>query len=138
MMEVRIIDGKLFVANKQGKRETFLTPEQVIAGAQQEITNARAIVADLRDKEQATQQRLESALLALEPTSQHRVDLAAILEEIKAHERDAAQARAVIAQVDELVDAHTTATIRQADADRLAAVLAPFTNFLKDQNHVIA
>lgn len=138
-MQIRVIDGKLFIATKTGKRELFLTPEQVIADAQQEVTRARAIVADLRDKEQATQSLLESALLSLEPTSQHRLDLGAIAEEIKAHERDAAQARAVIAQVDNLVDEHTAAAIRQDDADRLAAVLKPFVDFLQqEQTHVIA
>ncbi|MFZ4479694.1 MAG: hypothetical protein ACOYNZ_07355 [Rhodoferax sp.] len=133
-MEIRIIDGKLFVAAKQGKRETFLRPEQVIENARQEVATARDIVADLRDKEQATQSLLESALLALESTSQHRVDLGAIAEEIKAHEHDAAQARAVIAKVDELVDGHTAAAIRQADADRLAAVLKPFVEFIGAHN----
>lgn len=139
MMELRILDKKSFIAFKNGKHEVVKPPEQVIAGAQQEIASARAIVADLRDKEQATQQRLESALLSLESTVQHRVDLDTIAQEIKAAEHDAAQARALITEVDALVDEHVAAAIRQEDADRLAAVLKPFVDFLqKDQNHVIA
>ena len=136
MMEMRTIDGKPFIATRQGKRETFLPPEQVIANAQQEVASASAIIASLRDQEQATRSRLESALLSLEPTSQHRLDLAAIQEEIKAHQRDADQARALIAEVDELLLHHSAEQIRREDAERIADVLKPFTQFLKGQSHV--
>ncbi len=136
MMELRTIDGKPFIATRQGKRETFLPPEQVIANAQQEVASASAIIASLRDQEQATRSRLESALLSLEPTSQHRLDLAAIQEEIKAHQRDADQARALIAEVDELLLHHSAEQIRREDAERIADVLKPFTQFLKGQSHV--
>ena len=136
MMEMRTIDGKPFIATRQGKRETFLPPEQVIANAQQEVASASAIIASLRDQEQATRSRLESALLSLEPTSQHRLDLAAFQEEIKAHQRDADQARALIAEVDELLLHHSAEQIRREDAERIADVLKPFTQFLKGQSHV--
>lgn len=140
MMEIRTIDGKLFIATKTGKRETFLPPERVIAAAQQEAAQASAIIADLRDREAATQSLLESALLALEPTTRHRVDLGVIEDEIKAHERDAAQAHALIVEVDELLLHHTAEQIRREDAERIADVLKPFTEFLnhslKEQTHV--
>ena len=134
-MKLHIIDAKPFIATKQGKRERYLPPEQVIEGAQQEITSASAIIASLRDQEQATQYRLESALLSLEPTSQHRLDLAAIQEEIKARQRDADQARALIVEVDELLLHHSAEQIRREDAERIADVLKPFTDFLKEQTH---
>ncbi len=140
MHQLRVIDGKLFIATRTGKRETFLPPDQVIADAQQAITRASAIIADLRDREQATQSLLESALLSLEPTSQHRLDLGVLAQEIKAHERDAAQAHALIVEVDELLLNHTAEQIRREDAERFAAILKPFSDFLtttsKDQTHV--
>jgi hypothetical protein len=132
MEQIRVIDGKPFITTKQGKRDVFQPPAQVIANAQQRIAEVGKIIVALRQSDQAVQDRLNTATLAGESTEPIRAELQAIADEIRDAEHDVTEAHSVIDQVHELVDTHTAQAIQQADSERLDATLAFFTNFLKD------
>ena len=132
MMELRTIDGQVFIATKQGKRDLFQTPAQIITDAHQRITEAGQVIEALRQSEQAVQRRLDTATLAGESTESIRAELSAIDEEVKGAQHDVTEAHGVIDQVQQLVDEHAAQTIQQSDSARIASALQPFTTFIKE------
>ncbi len=134
-MELRIIDGQPFVHTKAAKRDVFQTPLQVIADAQQRITQAGQVIEALRQSEQMVQRRLDTATLAGESTESIQAEIAAIDREIRDAERDVTEAHGAINQVYELVDTHAAQVIQQADGARLQAALQPFATFLQENSH---
>ncbi len=131
-MQIRTIDGQVFMATKQGKRDVFQPTAKVITDARHRITQAGKVIESLRQSDQAVQRRLDTATLAGESTEPIRAELQAIADEIRDAEHDVTEAHSVIDQVHEVLDEHAAQAIQQADSERLDATLAFFTNFLKD------
>lgn len=133
-MELRIIDKAAFIATRQGKRDVFQPPAQVITDAQQRIAQASKIIESLRQSDQAVQDRLDTATLAGESTESIRAELQAIADEIRDAEHDVTEAHSVIDQVHQLLDTHAAQAIQQADTARIEAVLQPFSTFLQENS----
>lgn len=131
-MEIRIIDGKTFIASRIGKHELIQSPADVVAGARARIVQAEGCIAALRQSEAAAQTWLEAVVLAGTDATKSRAELGAIHEEIDGHERDASEAQAIIREVTALIDTHAAAGIREAAKRRLSDLLTPFDQALKE------
>lgn len=132
MMEIRIIDGKMFIASRTGKRELVQPPAEATADARARIAQAEGCIASLRQSEATAQAWLESVVLAGTDATKSRAELGAIHEEIDGHERDASEAQAIIREVTALIDTHAAAGIREAAKRRLSDLLTPFDQALKE------
>lgn len=131
-MEIRILDGQPFIVSRAGKRELVQSSTDLAADARARIAQAESCIASLRSAEAQAQAGLEAAALAGDSTTGARAELAAIQDEITSHEGDASEARALIREATALIDTHAAAGIREADKRRLADLLAPFDQALKE------
>ncbi len=132
MMQVKIIDRQTFIAMKNGKRESILTPAEATAEAHSQIKIAGEIIASLLNAENETARKIQAAVLGGEDATKHRTELAEIQHEIKDHERDQRTAQATIDEVINLLDSSAAEAIRQADTTRLNELITPFNNAIKE------
>ena len=132
-MELRIIDGKPFIVTRSGKKETTYQPGDVVTTARQRLKDAREMTTSLEGSTAEAQRGLEAALLQGKPTAAFRAELAQIKELQADQAHEIVDAEGDIAMVGQLLDHHRATQIRLADADAIAALLKPFTDFLEIQ-----
>lgn len=132
-MELRIIDGQPFVITRAGKKETATPAAEVVATSRQRLKDAREMLVCLEQSTGDAQRGLESALLRGEPTATFRAELANIAELVSDQQLEITDANGDIAHIHQLRDQHAATQIRLADADAIAALIKPFTDFLENQ-----
>ena len=133
-MELRIIDGKPFIITRRGKAETATPTADVVAQARLRIQDAQHMLASLKQSKAEAQTGLEAALLKGEPAAPYRAEIANITELASDQAHEISDATADIASVHQVLDHHKAAQLRLADADALAALVKPFTDFLESRN----
>lgn len=134
-MELRQIDGQNFIVQTHGKREHVRTVAEFIALETRTIRDRLAALEDCRDDIADAQNQLEAALLAGDSTAdirELRTKVAALREIEAGFRNDAEEAETAIKRALALVDAQDTSRIKQADADRLAALTTPLESVLKE------
>lgn len=131
MMELRIIDGLPFIVQRHGKKEFTRTPEEVADLERRAISDGQAAIADCHIDAESIRQRIESALIAGEPTADLRAELVAVTEQTDGFTDQVAESAETIRTVWKLIDSHTATAIRQAHVSRLTTLLAPFDNILE-------
>lgn len=132
-MELRIIDSKPFIVTRAGKKETLHQPGDVVATARQRLEDAQEMTTRLERSTADAQSGLEAALLQGKPTAAFRAELAQIKELLADQAHEIVDAEGDIAMVGQLLEHHRATQIRLADADAIAALLKPFTDFLEIQ-----
>jgi chromosome segregation ATPase len=131
-MDVRLIDNTPFFVQMTGKRETFLTPGEIIDAAKREIADCQHRLSGLSEAEQRLQSKIREALLTADPTDKLRSELAELHTEARAFRGDLADAEKAIRDVRAALDRIEIDAINQADASRLAAMTTPFDIILKE------
>ncbi len=131
-IELRKIDGQDFIAATVGKKQFIRTPAETVEIEERNIADAICAIADAQASATLTQQAIEAALLAGESAEALRTQLADEQQIITGFTRDIAESKASIRQVFKLIDDHAANEIRQAAAARLAALLAPHDQALKE------
>jgi hypothetical protein len=131
-IETKLIDGQVFVIQRQGKREFTRTPAEAIAVIEHDM---EALDDDLRRAKRAASVvglEMQTALLAGLPTNDLRTKLAAANEVSDALVEEMGELREQSREVWVKVDAHQADIIRAADAARLAALVEPAETILKE------
>lgn len=116
-MRAQIIDDQMFFGRN------LLTAQEAVAEQRSIIDAARAKMAELAEQERRARAALEAALLADEPTEQHRRKLTDIAAESKAPQRAIAEAEGAITDVQRQVDTREGARIAAAGNQAIAAAL---------------
>lgn len=132
-MELRYIQDVPCIITRRGKMETATATADVVAQARQRIQDAQHMLTSLEQSTREAQRGLEAALLQGAPAAPHRLELANITELIADQQHEISDATADIAAVHQLLDHHAATRIRLADADAIAALVKPFTDFLETQ-----
>ncbi len=131
-IETKLIDGQVFVIQRQGKREFTRTPAEAVAAIEHGI---ECLDDDLRRAKRASavaQVELQAALLAGLPTTDLRTKLGAANEVADALIDEMGELREQSREVWVKVDAHQADIIRAADAARIATLVEPAANILKE------
>ena len=131
-IETKIIDGQVFIIQRQGKKEFVRSPAEAVAAIEHAI---EALDDDLRRAKRAasvTGIEMQAALLAGLPTADTRTKLAAANEVVDGLVDEMGDLRDLSREVWMKVDAHQAAIIRTADAARLAALVEPAESILKE------
>lgn len=131
-MELRTVDGKTRIVTKEGKKELVQTLDQFIAQAEKRIHDAKAMLQNLAFTRAEQQSRLEDALLSGISTTPARKELATIAELIDDQDKEVTEAQHDIAEVNALIDRDRAQQIYQQDAEAVAALVKPFTDFLQE------
>ena len=132
-MELRIIDGKPIIITRRGKVETATPTADVVAQARLRIQDAQHMLASLKQSTAEAQPGLEAALLKGEPAAPYRAEIANITELASDQAHEISDATADISGVHLVIDHHKATQLKLADADALAALVKPFTDFLEKQ-----
>lgn len=132
-MELRYVQDVPCIITRRGKIETATATADVVAQARQRVKDAQEMLVSLQRSKADAQAGLEAALLQGNPTAPYRAELANITELAIDQEHEVNDATADIAAVHQLLDHHAATRIRLADADALAALVKPFTDFLGTQ-----
>jgi hypothetical protein len=131
-MELKMIDGRPFIVQRQGKKEFTRPPGAVVEILNREITDGMTAIAEARDAASDVHLKLEAALLNGESTVTLRAQIAASAEVIDGFTDDVGQARDAIRQVWKLVDGYKADLIRKADADRLQSIANSYSDILME------
>lgn len=131
-MTLRIIDGKPFIEQRIGKQKSLLTPDELTTDSNRRIKEAGNFIRQLQTALQATQQRLEAAVLSGDDQTKIRIEIDAINDEIDSHARDRQEQVEFVAHVDSLLNRYIADAIRKADAARIIEQTKPFDHFLKE------
>lgn len=132
MMDLRVIDSQPFIATKQGKRDIFQPPAEVIRAAQKRITDAKTMLVSLAVSRAEQQARLEDVLIGGGSTKGARKELQTITELEADQVREIDDALRDIAEVERLIDDHRAEQIEQVDIATLVALCKPLDDFLKE------
>jgi len=131
-IETKLIDGQIFVIQRQGKKEFTRTPAEAIAAIEHDI---ECLDDDLRRAKRAASvvgPEMQAALLAGLPTNDLRTKLAAANEVADALIAEMGELREQSHEVWVKVNSHQADLIRANDAARLAALVEPAENILKE------
>jgi hypothetical protein len=131
-IELRKIDGQDFMVCRSGRKEFVRTPHETIDIARRNLVDSVAALADCQEAVAQIDRQIETALLAGESTVALRTDLVLKQETEQGLMREVAEHEESIRQVFRLIDDHTANEIRAAAAARLAAMLTPYDNTLKE------
>ena len=130
--ELTKIDGQNFIIQRVGKREFIRSPAEAVAIEDREIADGIAALSDAQAAATVTQQTIESALLAGEPTEHLRAQLVDGQGVIAGFSRDIAESKAAIREIFKMIDDSTANEIRTAASARLAALLSPHDAAIKE------
>jgi hypothetical protein len=131
-IETKLIDGQVFVIQRQGKKEFTRTPAEAIAVIEHGM---EALDDDLRRAKRASsvaQVELQAALLAGLPTNDLRTKMAAANEVADALVEEMGELREQSREVWVKVNSIQAEIIRANDAARIAALVEPAANILKE------
>ena len=130
--ELTKIDGQSFIIQRVGKKEFTRTPRETIDGQIAAIADCYASIDGVHKAAQVTQQRIEEALIAGEPTAALRAELEAANSRINGLTEDIAAAHENISMIYLMLDADEARALMAAQEARLAALTAPYDLALKE------
>jgi hypothetical protein len=130
-MELRIDNGQPCIATFSGKKETLTPTGNVVAEAQQRINAAQVKLDNLAQLEAQQQARLDATVLQGRPTD----DIKKVIRQLTTQQGEQVQvindAKSDIGNVNHLIDQRRATQINLDDSAVVAALLAPFNQFLE-------
>ena len=129
-MKLRIIDDRPFIVIQKGKRETVLTPDEIVEQATLAIDAAKKQLPELANRKLREQDRLEDLLISgcsTRSAKQALIDLG----EMEAEQHSAIdEAKGQIDAVFSILDSYRADQILRESQEQIAALCKPFDDFL--------
>lgn len=132
MIEIRILDGEVFIVSRTNRRENLLPPSEAIAEARTAITDAEVRLRQITSEQNDLHVQISEAVFFGEETSELRAKLDGVVRASESVRATIGRHRSNIEAIHTAVDRHHADALQRDHAAHLAALVAPFDKILKE------